>query len=106
MKKIIIKIKDRTVELLLLDNKKLVDSFKFEEEYQLSEKLLPSIDKMLKKNKLKADDISKMEVESDLGDNFTTFRIAKAVADSWNYGNSYFSCVDKKSNKRNSRAGS
>ena len=83
--KIIIKIENRTVELLLLDEKKLVDSFKFTEERQLSEQLLPSIDKMLKKNKLKSEDIAKMTVESDLGDNFTTYRIAKATADAWNW---------------------
>jgi len=82
---IIIKIENRTVELLLLDKQKLIDSFKFAEEYQLSEKLLPSIDRMLKKNKLKPEDISKMTVESDLGENFTTYRIAKAVANTWNW---------------------
>jgi tRNA A37 threonylcarbamoyladenosine modification protein TsaB len=83
--KIVIKIENRTVELLLLDKQKLVDSFKFAEERQLSERLLPEIDKMLKKNKLKTEDIEKIEVESDLGDNFTTYRLAKIVSDTYNW---------------------
>lgn len=81
-----IKIEERQVELILKDKKNVLDSYKFEEEYQLSEKLLPNIDKLLKKNKLKTSDINKMTVESDIGDNFTTYRIAKAVADAFNYG--------------------
>lgn len=79
--------KDTKVELLLKNKKNVLDSYKFEEEYQLSEKLLPNIDKLLKKNKLKTSDIKKMTVKSDIGDNFTTYRIAKAVADAFNYAN-------------------
>ena len=84
-----INILDKQITLLLRDKKNIVDSFNFPEERQLSEKLLPSIDAMLKKNKLKPADIKKMTVKSDLGDNFTTYRLAKTVADAWNYGNSH-----------------
>lgn len=82
-----IKIQERQVELILKNKKNVLDSYKFEEEYQLSEKLLPNINKLLKKNKLKTSGIKKMTVKSDIGDNFTTYRIAKAVADAWNYAN-------------------
>jgi len=84
-----IKIEERQVELILKDKKNVLDSYKFEEEYQLSEKLLPNIDKLLKKNKLKVSDIQKMTVKSDIGDNFTTYRIARAVSDSFNFARKF-----------------
>lgn len=80
-----IQIKDKQVEIFLKEKGNILDSFNFPEERQLSEKLLPSIDKMLRKNNLKPEDIKKMTVKSDLGDNFTTYRIAKTVADTWNW---------------------
>jgi tRNA A37 threonylcarbamoyladenosine modification protein TsaB len=83
--KIIIKIENRTVELILQKNKTVLDTHKFQDEYHLSEELLPAIDKLIKKNKLKLEDIEKITVKSDLGENFTTYRIAKTVAESWNY---------------------
>jgi tRNA A37 threonylcarbamoyladenosine modification protein TsaB len=83
-----IQIKDKQIKLILKEKSNILDSLDFPEERQLSEKLLPSIDKLLKKNKLKTVDIDKIEVESDLGENFTTFRIAKTVADTWNWARS------------------
>jgi tRNA A37 threonylcarbamoyladenosine modification protein TsaB len=83
-----IKIENRTVELVLQKGKQVLDTHKFQDEYHLSEELLPAIDRLIKKNKLKTEDISKITVKSDLGENFTTFRIAKAVANTWNWGNS------------------
>jgi len=80
-----IKIKDRNVELILLQNKQVLDTHKFPDEYHLSEELLPEIDRLIKKNKLAPTDIKKIIVKSDLGDNFTTCRIAKAVANAWNW---------------------
>lgn len=82
-----IKIKNRTVELILRKNKKVLDTHKFPDEFHLSENLLPEIDKLLKKNKLQPADVKKIIVKSDLGDNFTTCRIAKAVANAWNWAN-------------------
>lgn len=82
---ITIKIKDRIVELVLQKNKQVLDTHKFSDEYHLSEELLPEIDKLIKKNKLKPADIKKITVKSDLGENFTTCRIAKAVANAWNW---------------------
>jgi tRNA A37 threonylcarbamoyladenosine modification protein TsaB len=82
---IIIKIKDRTVELVLQKNRKVLDTHKFPDEYRLSEELLPEIDKLIKKNKLEPRDIEKITVKSDLGENFTTQRIACAVANTFNF---------------------
>jgi len=80
-----IQILNKQITLLLKDKKNIVDSVDFPEERQLSEKLLPAIDRLIKKNKLKVGDIEKITVESDLGDNFTTCRIAKTVAETWNW---------------------
>jgi tRNA A37 threonylcarbamoyladenosine modification protein TsaB len=83
---ILIKIENREIKVMLLQGKKEVDSFQIFEERSLSEKLLPEIDKLLKKNKLTFRDIKKMRVQSDQTDSFTTTRIAKAVAKAWNFG--------------------
>lgn len=83
---ILIKIKNRDLKIILLDDKNQVDFLGVVDEYRLSEKLLPEIDKIIKRNKLKKVDIKKIIVESDQEDNFTTTRIAKSVANSWNYG--------------------
>lgn len=81
-----IKIKNRTVELILKKNKRVLGIHKFPDEFHLSEELLPEIDKLLKKNKLTPANVKRITVESDLGENFTTCRIAKAVANAWNWG--------------------
>ncbi|PIP28512.1 MAG: hypothetical protein COX29_00790 [Candidatus Moranbacteria bacterium CG23_combo_of_CG06-09_8_20_14_all_35_22] len=83
--KILIKIKERKISIILLQNKKEVDFLDIVEEHSLSEKLLPEIDWILRKNKLKSDDIEKATVNSDQEDNFTTTRIAKSVANAWNW---------------------
>lgn len=88
--KIVIKIKsglDRHVkiELHLMNGLESLDVFDFVEEHQLSEKLLPSIDEMLKKNKLRTDDIEEMSLISDVDESFTTYRIAKSVVNAFNF---------------------
>jgi tRNA A37 threonylcarbamoyladenosine modification protein TsaB len=80
-----IQILNKQITLFLKDKKSIVDSLNFPEERQLSEKLLSAIDKLIKKNKLDSEDIKKITVKSDLGDNFTTCRIAKTVAQTWNW---------------------
>jgi hypothetical protein len=83
--KVLITIKDRKVKISLYKGKKGIDFLDMADEYKLSEELLPEIDKLLKRNKLKPEDIRKMEVRSDQNDTFTTTRIAKTVAKMWNY---------------------
>lgn len=83
---IIIEIKNRKTRIRLILDKKEADILDILDEYSLSENLLPEIEKLILKNKLKAVDIKKIRVESDQGDNFTTTRIAKSVANAWNYG--------------------
>jgi tRNA A37 threonylcarbamoyladenosine modification protein TsaB len=80
-----IKIENRTVELVLQKGKQVLDTRGFPDEFHLSEELLPEIDKLIKKNKLTPADIKKITVKSDLGENFTTQRIACAVANTFNF---------------------
>lgn len=82
---IIITIKDKKVSIILLERKVEKDALKIVEEHSLSQKLLPSIDKLLKRNNLTAKDIKKMRVASDQDNTFTTTRIAKTVAEAWNF---------------------
>ena len=73
------------IKLRLLDGAKQLDSIDFPEEYQLSERLLPSIDELLQKNKLQASDIEEMTLISDMDEAFTTYRIAAAVVSAFNF---------------------
>jgi len=73
------------IELRLLDGAKQIDAIDFPEEYQLSERLLPSIEELLKKNKLQTGDIEEMALVSDMDEAFTTYRIAKSVVEAFNF---------------------
>jgi hypothetical protein len=80
-------IKERKVKISLLPENggKALDEIIFSEEHNISEKLLPSIDKILKRHKLSAKKIKKIDLETDLGESFTTYRIAKATVDAFNW---------------------
>jgi hypothetical protein len=80
-----IKIEKNTVSIFLQNKNNIVDQVVFLEKRNLAEKLLPSIDKLLKKNKLRPKDVKRMELEADMDDSYTTFRIAKSVVDSFNW---------------------
>lgn len=82
---ILIKIENKVVILALKERQKVVDEISFEGEYQLSERLLPEIDKLLKKNKLEPNSV-KIKSQIDMGKTFTSYRIIKTVEKSWNYG--------------------
>lgn len=83
---ILIRIKNRKVRIILSQGKEERDFVDIENEKKLSEDLLFEIDKLIKRNNLEAKDILKILVETDQEDNFTTPRIAKAVANAWNFG--------------------
>ncbi|MFZ2188663.1 MAG: hypothetical protein WAV73_03835 [Candidatus Moraniibacteriota bacterium] len=76
---IIIEIKNKTTKLILKKGQKNLDEVVFGVEENISEKLLPNFDALLKKNKLTLKDIEKVDVETDLGDTFTSRRIAEAM---------------------------
>lgn len=81
--KILLEIKAGWIKIILKNKKNILDEVSFLEERNLSEKLLPTIDKLLKKNKLQSEDIADFQVVSDLGENYTTYRLAETVAQSF-----------------------
>ncbi|MEK7598358.1 MAG: hypothetical protein AAB487_01330 [Patescibacteria group bacterium] len=80
-----IKIEKNIISIFLKSNNDILDKVVFPEERNLAEKLLPSIDKLLKKSKLGTKDIDRMQLEADMDDSYTTYRIAKSIADSFNW---------------------
>jgi hypothetical protein len=83
--KIKIKIKKNRIDIILLSGRKILDQVNFPEDRNLSEKLLPSLDAFLRNNRLHPENIEKMELKADIGDSFTTYRIAKTVVDTFNW---------------------
>ncbi|MFA5993902.1 MAG: hypothetical protein WC823_02980 [Parcubacteria group bacterium] len=81
-----IRIKNKVVDILLLDKEVVLAKSTIVEEHQLSEKLLLVIDELLMENGLTSKDIAKMTLQSDMGDNFTTHRIALTVTEAFNWG--------------------
>ncbi len=80
-----ISIKNKVVEIFLLNKGAVLTKTAITEEYQLSEKLLPAIDALLAEKGLSSKDIAKMTLQSDMGDNFTTHRIALTVVNAFNW---------------------
>ncbi len=82
---ILIKIKEKKVRILLFENGAEKDAVEIAEEHSLSRELLPKIDELLKRNKLSTKDAESVHVESDQDESFTTTRIARTVAEAWNF---------------------
>ncbi len=82
--KITIKIENKKIALVLKSEKDVIDKFSWEEDRNLSQRLLVEIDNLLQKNKLTAKDVEKVKVETDIDDKFTSIRIAKIVAKTFN----------------------
>jgi tRNA A37 threonylcarbamoyladenosine modification protein TsaB len=80
-----IKLANRIMTISLKVGKKNLDSLSFEEKGNLTEKLLPSIEKLLKKNKLQIKEIKKIITKSDLKEPFTSYRILKTVEKTFNF---------------------
>ena len=72
-------------ELCLINGRKIISRSFWTEENNMSQKLLSEINKIIKENKLKLNRVKKMEVESDIPASYTTVRIAKTVAKTFNY---------------------
>ena len=83
-REIIIKIEDKKIKLILKNKNKIIDEFFWEEERNLSQRLLVEIDNLLRKNDLTPKNIKEMRVETDIDDKFTTARIAKITAKTFN----------------------
>lgn len=81
---ITIEIKNKVARIILKDGEQAVDELVFPDEYRISKELLPGIDAVLGKNGLDPSDIEKVDVETDLGETYTSRRIAEAVANAFN----------------------
>lgn len=84
--RLIIEIKNNLPRLILEKSRGKKEVLEISEERALSRKLLVLLDELLKKNQVKLEDLKKIEVKSDQSDNFTSTRIAKAVANALNWG--------------------
>jgi tRNA A37 threonylcarbamoyladenosine modification protein TsaB len=78
-------IKNDRVVIQLYNEKQIIDEISFPEAKNMSEKLLPSIDKILRKNNISIKSIKQIYLESQMAESFTSYRIAKATTDSLNY---------------------
>lgn len=84
-----IKTINNEIQLVLKKEGKIVDRALFSDKHNLTEELLPAIERLIAKNKLDRADISKVRVDSDMPDSFTTARIAKIVANAINWAGSH-----------------
>jgi tRNA A37 threonylcarbamoyladenosine modification protein TsaB len=76
---LIIDLSKKEPKLVLKKGRKEIASHQWPGLYQLSETLLPQIDKLLKKNKIKLTDLKEIEVVPSK-ESLISSRIAKAVA--------------------------
>jgi hypothetical protein len=78
-------IKNDNISLFLRKGDLLIAKSGWKEQRDLSNRLLVEIDNLLGKKGLKPGDIESAKVLSDISDNFTTIRIAKTVAEAFNF---------------------
>lgn len=76
--------KNNEINLSIKNNKKIVESIVIEAKYSQAELLLPEIDRLLKKAKIKLIDLKKIFV-ADKGEGFTALRIGIVTANTLGY---------------------
>ncbi|EKE18950.1 MAG: hypothetical protein ACD_9C00188G0004 [uncultured bacterium] len=74
------------IKLILKEGRKIVDELSWNDEYTLSEKLLPNIDLLLRKNKVAKHDIQKVTTKITKTSGVTSKRIVQTVAKAWELG--------------------
>ena len=77
------------IKLTIKDGRKVVDVLAWNDEYTLSEKLLPNIDTLLRKNKISKKQIEKVNTKITKTSGVTSVRIVQTVAKAWNMGNRF-----------------
>ncbi|MDD4333173.1 MAG: tRNA threonylcarbamoyladenosine biosynthesis protein TsaB [Patescibacteria group bacterium] len=75
---------NQEIEIAIKDNGAILAQKKFNAPYQQAEKLLPAINELLKKNKIKWSQIREIEVENR-GGSFTSLRIGVITANALGY---------------------
>lgn len=81
---LIISLDSNKIELILKNGRKMVAKSSWNDEYSLSEKLLPNIDALLKKNKISQRDITKVMPKISKTSSVTSSRIVQTVVKAWN----------------------
>lgn len=74
------------IKLTLKDGRKVVGVLAWNNEFTLSEKLLPNIDQLLRKNKIAKNQIAKVTTKITKTSGVTSARIVQTVAKAWNTG--------------------
>lgn len=77
--KIRIQIENQKAEVFLLSGAKIVDREAIKEFNNISEELLPAVDRILKRNNLSLADIKKIDSKIDLPESYTASRIVEAA---------------------------
>lgn len=72
------------IKLTLKDGRKTVDELAWSDEYTLSEKLLPNIDVLLKRNRISKHDVEKVTTKITKTSGVTSSRIVQTLAKAWN----------------------
>ena len=70
-------------KLTLKDGRKIIGQFAWTDEYTLSEKLLPNIDALLKKNEVSKKDVQKITTKITKNSGVTSKRIVQTIAKGW-----------------------
>lgn len=83
--KLLISLDNTQVEVILEKNGQKVDESSFVSHYDLTENLLPTIDKLLAKNQLKPQDIAEASFSSNIADSYTSHRICQVVVETFNW---------------------
>ncbi|MFC1644998.1 hypothetical protein ACFL08_03155 [Patescibacteria group bacterium] len=83
-----IKIEDDKITLILRKDEEVVDEMIWNEHQNLSAELLGKIDELITRNKVDRNEVKNVSVNTGIDEKFTTVRIAKVVANTFNYVNS------------------
>ncbi len=82
---LLVEIKGQIVSITLKNSRKVVGVTSFQEERNLLEKLLPTIDALLKKHKISPMAVKRLALKTDLDQNSTSRRIAETMVNTWNW---------------------
>ena len=72
------------IKLALKDGRKVVGELSWNDEYTLSEKLLPNIEALLKSCKVSKNEVEKVVTKISKNSGVTSIRIVQTVAKAWN----------------------
>lgn len=86
MYKLQLTVKKGEISLSLKNGRKTVDVLAWTDDVNMSEKLLVEIDKILRKNEVKKEEVRKMVVRGDIPAGYSTMRIARTAVNAWNWG--------------------